>query len=258
MRRVKRLPSLYIACSLLLAACGTSTGSQDTAAEPATATDTASPATQTAPAEAETQPAGTDPEDAKTGTEEALPAIDGVCCLGFDLDPGRYAAPAWFEIRFSLEIGEGWSGVAARTEKLLFIGRGENDVQHADHYVAFFAVSAPEKVLRALQRMPEVDAEPVEELTVAGLTALRVDAQASPNPDQPEQSFIAPGTVQLTALDDLVPGYWFSESPEARLRFLLLDVGELDLLVSIEAPPGDFEAFAAEAEALLETLTIDA
>lgn len=187
----------------------------------------------------------------------ALPVIDGVCCLGFELDAGRYASPSWFPIPFSIEVGEGWSGVAQRIEKVLFIGRGQNAVQHADRYVAFFAVSSPEKVLRKLQRMAKVEATPVEDVTVAGLAARRLEGQAAPNPEQDEQSFIAAGTVRLSALDDLVPGYWYSESPEARLRFLLFQTGDLDLLVSIEAPPGDFDAFAAEADAVLETLSID-
>jgi hypothetical protein len=40
------------------------------------------------------------------------------------------------------------------------------------------------------------------------------------------------------------------------MRFIVLDVGEHLLLIEIESPPAEFEAFANDANQVLETLSL--
>ena len=47
-----------------------------------------------------------------------------------------------------------------------------------------------------------------------------------------------------------------SRSSPSHRRNRFSETGDLDLLVSIEAPPDDFDAFAAEVDAVPETLSI--
>jgi hypothetical protein len=52
------------------------------------------------------------------------------------------------------------------------------------------------------------------------------------------------------------PGFvWTNNSPDARLGMVALDLGSTILLVVIEAPPDDFDTFAADAEVILESLS---
>jgi hypothetical protein len=221
---------------MLLVACG------DGATDARDASPTASPA------------GGGTGSDSPAPT--SAPVIAGPCCLGFELDPGRYAAPSWFEIPFSIEVGEGLSGWESRTEEALVVGRGDNDVSHLDAYLSFFVVGADSSILRALGRTDGLSAGSIEAVEIAGIEAEALDARARPTTgvDDPE---IQPGSIRIPPIDDLVPGFWYSESAEARFRFLLLPIGEVALFVSIEAPPAQADSFIEEAVAMLETMTFD-
>jgi hypothetical protein len=183
---------------------------------------------------------------------EVVPVIAGPCCLGFELDPGRYASPSWFEVPFTLEVGEGLSGWENLNERGLAIGRGENDVSHLNEYVSFFAVDADSPILQQLDESPDLSSGSIEPITIAGIDGSSLEAQARPvdGRDHPE---IQPGTIRVRPIDGLVPGFWYSESAEARFHFVLLPIGEAALFVSIEAPPNRADAFFDEAIAMLGT-----
>jgi hypothetical protein len=52
------------------------------------------------------------------------------------------------------------------------------------------------------------------------------------------------------------PGFtWISSTPEAHLRVIVVDTGDSLLLVTLEAPPDDFEQMVADADEILQTLT---
>jgi hypothetical protein len=184
---------------------------------------------------------------------ERVPVIAGPCCLGFELDPGRYASPSWFEVPFTLEVGEGLSGWESLNDQGLALGRGENDVSHLNEYVSFFVVEADSPILQQLGGSPDLSSASIEPITIAGIDGSSLEAQARPTDgrDHPE---IQPGAIRVKPIDELVPGFWYSESSEARFRFVFLPIGEAALFVSIEAPPDRADAFFEEAIAMLATV----
>ncbi len=98
----------------------------------------------------------------------------------------------------------------------------------------------------------------IMETTVAGLPGLQLDLRANPNPDYKgvEQAEIPAGVQFLPGVNKyFAEGFmWTTWTAEAQLRFIALEIGEDVLLIEIESPPAEFDAFAGEAELALQTL----
>jgi hypothetical protein len=111
------------------------------------------------------------------------------------------------------------------------------------------------------KEIPELSTlgEPVP-VTIAGFSGLQLDSVALPNPDEEGRAAddIPPGVQYLPFfMKFLTPGFvWTTSSPEARVRLVALAVGDLTLLLYMEAPAVDFDQFAADTETILQSLEL--
>jgi hypothetical protein len=184
-----------------------------------------------------------------------------VCCRGKALEAGRYALPAWLAIPLSVEIGEGWKVMNESRALLFLLGRGENVLDNPSQMIAFLNVTGkttPEELIKSVREAPELTAlsEPAS-VTVADFPGLQLDATAKPNPAYTGNAAndIPPGVQPLPVLSRyFTPGFlWTTSSPETRIRTIVLPVGDQTLLLYLEAPPGEFDQFAADASVILES-----
>jgi hypothetical protein len=187
------------------------------------------------------------------------------CCRGRTLEPGRYAVPPWLGIPLSVDVGEGWRVLNEERAQLFLLGRGENVQNNPNQMIAFLNATTetptadPESVLAGVVGAPEmaVIAEPMS-ITIAGFEGLQMDSVALPNPDykgSPADD-IPPGVQFLPVFEQyFAPGFaWTTSSPEVRVRTIALQAGDQTLVIYMEAPQDEFDQFAADAEAILQTL----
>lgn len=272
------MPAIFAA--LVMVACGGSTA-EEPPVTTATATANLSPsATPPPPTVAPTTvPSPTPPptaaptETAPPSTEEptatpesrflTIPAVN--CCRGRTLEAGHYAVPPWLDIPLAIDLGEGWRVLNEERAQLLLIGRGENVQNNPSQIITFINATSdtntPESLIAAVQAAPElvVLAEPVP-VTIAGFSGLQLDSAAKPNPTEKGSPAddIPPGIQFLPVFrQHFAPGFlWTTSSPEARVRTIALSVGDQVLLLYMEAPPDEFETFAVDADALLQSLVL--
>jgi hypothetical protein len=233
----------------------------------ARATETLSLPSATPPPPSETTvstetPSPVPPTDTSSPTSafESFPGV--ACCRGRAVEPGQYALPAWLDLPLTLELGEGWRVMNEAAAKLfLLAGEGRNELGDPSQVLVFIAIpdAKPQEVLASIRDAPElVPAGEITETTVAGFSGWQFEAQATPNPTNkgnPANSVPA-GSQFLPALGKyFAPGFlWGTWSAEPTLRFIALDMGEHVLLIVIESPPGEFEAFASQADEVLRSM----
>jgi hypothetical protein len=120
---------------------------------------------------------------------------------------------------------------------------------------------SPEAVIELVRQAPELTAlaEPTG-VEIYGFLGSQLDAAANPNPTYAgnEAADIPPQVQFLPVFQQFfTPGFLFTTStPEARLRATALTVGDQTLLIYFEAPPGEFDDFVVEADAVLRTLAL--
>jgi len=235
---------------------------------PATAAPTLSLRTPTAvPSATEPSPSATSGVTATlTPTpESALPKIlSNLCCVGSPLEPGKYRLPAWLQLPLSIEVGEGWRAINEEAALLFSIVKGRNVLGDASQMMVFLLVPDDrplEDLLRPIQRadelVPLTEPSPVE---IAQLSGLQFEAQVKPNPgyagDLAED--IPPGVQILPSVNRyFTPGFlWTTATIEARLGLIAVHIGDQPLIIYLEAPPEEYDAFALEAGAVLQTLEL--
>ena len=86
------------------------------------------------------------------------------------------------------------------------------------------------------------------------MPAQMFEAEAQPNPDTPPSDEIVPGAIRIPAIDRLVPTFFYTESVPARMRFVVVDLGDQALLIYLEAPTARFEAWAKQLAPVLESI----
>jgi hypothetical protein len=186
------------------------------------------------------------------------------CCRGQALEAGGYAFPDWLEIPLSVEIPAGWMVMNESRARLFSLGSGENVLKNPSRIIAFSNVTGertPEELIASVQTAPELTtlSEPTR-IMVAGFPGLQLDSTAKPNPSYAGKAAddIPPGVQLLPVFSQyFTPGFlWTTSSPEARVRTIVLEVKEQALLLYLEAPPAEFDSFAAEAIPILETLQL--
>jgi hypothetical protein len=140
--------------------------------------------------------------------------------------------------------------------------RGRNELDNPSEWIviihapaagniqSFMAQFADEPTITGLGEPATAD--------LAGYPGLQQDFAALPNPDfsgNPNDD-IPPGVVFIEAVEQFfVPGFiWVTSTPEALLRFVVVDAGDGLLFVYFEAPPADFEALSSDADLMLQTL----
>jgi hypothetical protein len=190
----------------------------------------------------------------------------GECCQGRPMVPGVYKLPRWFNPPMSVEIAEeGWRAVTENSIETVFMLRGSSDVSEATQVFALFEVE-PDQTLEQFQQdlvsTSEIAllSEP-QATSIAGFNAWQLDAQALPNPDEPgdPQADIPPFTQELKVFEEYFTTtfyYWTTFTPEARIRVYTLNNGHQDLVFYLESPAAEFDAFAADVDAILQTLRV--
>jgi hypothetical protein len=186
------------------------------------------------------------------------------CCRGKTIEPGEYELPSWLDIPLTLEVGEGWR-VLNEMAALLFLlaGQGRNSFGDPSQVLVFIAVldGDPQAILTSIKNSPELTpAGEITEIMIAGFSGLQLDASAKPNPGNEGNrgDGIPPGSQFLSAINKyFTEGFlWTTWTAEPRLRFIVLNVGEHILLIEIESPLAEFEAFASETDQVLQTLRL--
>ena len=205
------------------------------------------------------------PTDTPPSTAVALLKIPTVnCCRGQELGAGRYEFPSWLGIPLTVDVGEGWRVLNEQAALLFLLGRGMNVQNNPSQLIVFINVTGkttPEALIDLVQGAPELTtlSEPAI-VTLAGFPGMQLDSTAKPNAsyEGSEAQDIPPGVQFLPVFKEyFTPGFlWTTSSPEARLRTIVLTVDDQTLLLYLEAPPKEFDQFAADAESILQSLEL--
>jgi hypothetical protein len=217
-----------------------------------------------------TNPPTNPPTPTSEPTNTSLPesqfqSFPGVsCCRGQAVDPGAYKAPAWLDIPLTMEVGDGWRVLNEQAARLfLLAGKGRNEFNDPSQVLVFITIPDEDTqvVLASIRNSPELTlVSEITETTIAGFSGWQFDASAKPNPGNEGslENSIPPGSQSLPAVAKyFAPGFlWTTWTAEPRMRFLALNTGEQVLLLVIESPPEEFEAFAGESNQVLQTLEL--
>jgi hypothetical protein len=254
---MKRKSIVSAAILLMMAACNTPAAS---VTEAPTIAPTSVPPTSTAAPPVE-------PTEAPIHTPTPISQFKSFprtnCCNGTPVEPGEYELPVWVGIPLTLELGEGWQVVNEEAARLFMLGKGENIFNDPTQALVFVPIQDedPQLILGSIKSEKGLTPQgEMTETTIAGFPGMQLDLSANPNPgyEGDKQSEIPPGVQFLTSVGRyFAEGFnWTTWSAEARLRFIALDMGEDVLLLQIDAPPAEFETFAAEADQVLQTLEL--
>ena len=185
------------------------------------------------------------------------------CCNGTPIESGEYELPSWAGIPLTMELGEGWQVVNEGSARLFMLGKGESIFNDPTQVLVFIAIpdGNPRTILESIKSERVLIAQSdISETMIAGFPGLQVDLTAKPNPEYKgsKQAEIPAGVQFLPTLNRyFTTGFlWTTWSAEARLRFIAVKVGEHVLLLEIDSPLAEFEAFASEANQLLQTLKL--
>lgn len=254
-RMTKRTPAGPIVVALFLMAC--SSAAQSSAPALPSESAAASASASVAPSAGESPSAAPTPAGAQVR--------EGSCCIGFALEPGRYASPSWFAIPLSLEVGTDWRAFRVNRNLTFTFVRGSNAVGSSTHWMSLFApeTSQVEAFLADLRATPllTVGGGVPEVTEVGGYAAEMIDAVAQPNPAESGNDSRMPGTVDVHAMYRLhslgiTDFEWYTESAEARLRFVFVEVGDHTLIIYLEAPAAEFDAFMQLVDGVLDSIEI--
>jgi hypothetical protein len=143
------------------------------------------------------------------------------------------------------------------------LGRGRSDFDDPTQAFVFITVpdSNAETVLTLVKNEPGLNpASVLAEITLGGFRGFQMDFSAKPNRgyEGDEQAEIPPGVQFLPVVNEyFTSGFsWTTWTAESRLRFIALDLGGGVLLLEIESPSDEFEAFASEANQVLQSLVL--
>lgn len=236
-----------IAFALSSCAPASTTTSQPPAAV-ASATATAAPPTATA---------------TLTPTEDPSPKEFplAVCCLAAPIEAGTYRLPTWLGMNFTIVVPAEWGVVHDDATAVFALARGQNELSESSQFIQFNVIPATVALADFQQDVldsPEFVFGTPEEVTIAGFSGFRVEAQAVANPNEigNRETHIAPGIQHISVLEDNLGGVWVTSTPEARVRFTALDVNGVTLLIFFEAEKELFDAFLVDADAMVASLAL--
>jgi hypothetical protein len=251
-RHQRRRAALGVALASVVALGGCGMGGQ--------ATTVPSPIAATPPQP--TAAPSPEPTVEATQTARAPELPSAACCRGRELEAGRYRLPSWLRIPLAVDIPDGWRAINEPPALLGMIGRGSGFRGIPTQLVAFINATGAgpaEQIVRAVHAAPQLTEIGAPAATaIAGLSGWDVAMQALPNPDyEGDPSADIPPGVQLLPVIQrhFAEGFiWTTYTPEARLRVVALEVGDQTLLLYLEAPTDEFDAFLAEVEPVLASL----
>lgn len=244
---MKKLAYSIFLISLVLSACAPApalTTTPQPSATLAPATNTSLPPTVTAT---------TDP------SPKEFP--DAACCLATPIEPGTYLLPAWMGMNFTIVVPPEWGVIRDDNVGAFAIARGQNSLSESSQFVQFNVIPATVTLADFQQDVldsPEFIFGNPEEVTVAGFTGFRVDAQVVANPNElgSRDEHIAAGIQHISVLEGDLGGVWVTSTPAARVRFTAIDVNGSVLLIFFEAENDQFESFLTDADAMVASLVV--
>jgi len=181
---------------------------------------------------------------------------------GKALAAGTYASPNWFDIQFTINVTDGWRVVHFPDLEVLGIASGKNSLGDVSNWLTFLPIYDADaaEFVAAMQAAPELTAlaEPLS-VTLAGrYEGMQYDFRALPNPGfagDPEAGIPA-GAQQLPALQAYTPGFaWTTSSDEPLIRVFVFDFDGRTMVLYIEAPADEFDAFLIGIHPMLESLS---
>lgn len=188
-----------------------------------------------------------------------------VCCEGKEIPSDLYRLPRWFSPLVTFEIPDGWRGVRENSVEAVYMIRGESEFTQATQVIAFFALDTDEPAEQFEQELllaPQVTVihEPTQ-VSIAGFDAWQVDLQALPNPEElgKPDADVPPGTQRISVFEDYFVTrfyFWYTFTPEAMVRVIVLNDGGQDLVFYLEASSTEFDALASDADKILQTLKV--
>lgn len=186
---------------------------------------------------------------------------EAACCLATPIEPGTYRLPAWMGMNFTIVVPPEWGVIRDDSIAAFAIARGQNSLSESSQFVQFNVMPATIVLANFQQDVldsPEFVFGTPEEITVAGFTGFRVDAQALANPNElgSRDEHIAAGIQHISVLEDNLGGVWVTSTPEAKVRFTAIDVNGVLLLIFFEAEKELFESFLIDADAMVASLAL--
>lgn len=192
-----------------------------------------------------------------------------------NLAGGIYVADR-FEPPFTFRVGQGWLAYIHRPA-FVFLSFGEADLRRpkALSFQTLHRVVEPEaanlftgKLLRPpqdlvgwIQDHPFIEAGAATVTTVGGTEAIQVDAVVKTTPKRyggpgvEDGGCPAPCVVLWTTEAEGASFVFFVKGE--RVRFIVLRVGEQDVVITVEAMAGEFDQVVAESERVLGTLSFE-
>ncbi len=246
---MKKLMASVFLIALILSSCS-----------PAVLTTTPQPTGTASVAPAATN---TSPPPTVTPTQDPSPKEFPLadCCLATPIDPGTYFLPGWMGMTFTITVPPDWGVIRDDSVGAFAIARGQNELSESSQYIQFnvipATISLPVFQQDVLDSAEFIFGTP-EEVTVAGFTGFRVDAQALANPNEigSREDHIAPGVQHISVLEGILGGFWVTSTPEAMVRFTALDVNGVILFIFFEAENGQFSGFLEDADAMLASMAL--
>ncbi len=159
------------------------------------------------------------------------------------LAAGEYVTVT-FQPRLRFTLGEGWSSSSGDDAILVELVRSGAAKPHEISFTNFFAAASVADTIRSFTSSSDVSvvAAPTP-ATLAGFSGQRVD-------------IVAKRRILLWVDTTNTYGAGYELQPGQRLRVYVLDVSGKTIVVGLEAPQEEFDAFATDADAVLASLAI--
>lgn len=192
-----------------------------------------------------------------------------------NLAGGAYVADR-FDPPFTFRVGQGWLA-SIHLPAFVFLSLGEPDLRRpralsfqtlhrvvepkASNLFTGKLVRPPQDLAGWLQHHPFLDAGAATVTTVGGSRAVQVDAvvKATPKryggPGLEDAGCPAPCVVLWTTEPEGASFVFFVKGE--RVRFIMLRVGDQEVIITVEAMAGEFDQVVAESERVLGTVRFE-
>jgi hypothetical protein len=191
-----------------------------------------------------------------------------------NLTGGAYVADR-FEPPFTFRVGQGWLAYIHRPA-FVFLSLGEADLSRpkalsfqtlhrvvepkASNLITGKLVRPPQDLAGWLQHHPFLEAGAATVTTVGGMQAIQVDAVVKATPKRyggpgEDSGCPAPCVVLWTTEPEGASFVFFVKGE--RVRFIMMRVGDQEVVITVEAMAGEFDQVVAESDRLLGTVRFE-
>ena len=176
----------------------------------------------------------------------ALPEFPygSVDTAGEEQPSGQYRTPGWYSLPFTFETTEAFRGIGEIAGQGQLFGLVQGNSRLPPNQLLFWVLDhnfSAEEALIELQNTSQLQFNTAQIIKIAGISGTRFDAAGA-------------GTIPVLAKLSGVSSAWDLNSPYAQIRFMVLSVKDRTLVIYIEAPYDEFEAFLSKAEQVLDTI----